>query len=341
MRALLDLKDEPFSSKSRCIIMCALIWKLESVMTVPILHHFWASPFAYKTRMAMALAELPWASVEIPRIPPKPLLMPLTSGYRRTPVLQVGADIYCDTQNIALVIDELGTAGRLFPNESKGRAVIFSEWVDQTLFPLAVRIVIAAALDEAPKDFIQDRGDLYFGPNWSEDQLRAELPGVTLQLKASLAHLDAAVPSGGYALAGTAPSYADLAVAYVCWFLRGRWSQGAECLSQYVNIEQIESALLSLFDGIGPDDVETLDAEEALEQAFNAEPQSPTGIQIDSTLKPGQRVSVRPFVHSSDPAIQGRLRYLDATRVSIDTVHPEVGSVAIHLPVSGYQITSC
>ena len=37
---------------------------------------------------------------------PKPDLMPLTGGYRKTPVLQIGADIYCDTQLIMLEIEK-------------------------------------------------------------------------------------------------------------------------------------------------------------------------------------------------------------------------------------------
>ena len=36
---------------------------------------------------------------------PKPDLMPLTGGYRKTPVLQIGADIYCDTQLIMLELE--------------------------------------------------------------------------------------------------------------------------------------------------------------------------------------------------------------------------------------------
>ncbi|HAY55493.1 MAG TPA: glutathione S-transferase family protein, partial [Gammaproteobacteria bacterium] len=72
-----------------------------------ILHHYWPSPFAHKIRLALGLVDTSWKSVEIPRVPPKPLLMPLTAGYRRTPVLQNGADIYCDTQNIVRAISEL------------------------------------------------------------------------------------------------------------------------------------------------------------------------------------------------------------------------------------------
>jgi glutathione S-transferase len=74
-------------------------------MTSLILHHYPQSPVAHKVRMALGIAGASWQSVEIPRLPPKPLLVPLTAGYRRTPVLQVGADIYCDSQNIAHAID--------------------------------------------------------------------------------------------------------------------------------------------------------------------------------------------------------------------------------------------
>ena len=67
-----------------------------------ILHHYPQSPVAQKIRFALGIALADWHSVEIPRLPPKPLLMPLTANYRRVPVLQIGADIHCDSQNIIL-----------------------------------------------------------------------------------------------------------------------------------------------------------------------------------------------------------------------------------------------
>ena len=69
-------------------------------MTEIVFHHYPQSPVAEKVRVVFGIKQLHWRSVEIPRIPPKPDLMPLTGGYRRTPVLQVGADIYCDSQCI-------------------------------------------------------------------------------------------------------------------------------------------------------------------------------------------------------------------------------------------------
>jgi len=65
-----------------------------------ILHHYEFSTFSHKVRTALGAKGLAWRSVDIPGMPPRPLLNPLTGGYRRAPVLQLGADIYCDTHLI-------------------------------------------------------------------------------------------------------------------------------------------------------------------------------------------------------------------------------------------------
>ena len=58
-----------------------------------ILHHYEFSTFSEKVRLALGLKGLAYRSVDIPGLPPRPLLEPLTGGYRRAPVLQIGADI--------------------------------------------------------------------------------------------------------------------------------------------------------------------------------------------------------------------------------------------------------
>lgn len=282
----------------------------------------------------MGLAGLSWSSVEIPRVPPKPLLMPLTAGYRRTPVLQVGADIYCDTQNIIRCLAEQGTSEALFPDQCQGRALLLSQWIDQTLFPLAVRIVITEALDAAPAEFVKDRGDLYFGRGWTPEQLKKDLPGVVMQLNASLSELNASMAPNARAMGGERPSYADAAIAYLLWFIRGRWDQGPALLAQYPELCRIEDAM----EAIGQGQYTELEAAEALAIAKAVQPLSPQGICMDSSLAMGQRIGVRPFLDSSDPMVVGSLRYLDATRVSIDVEDDQVGLLAIHFPISGYQV---
>ena len=67
-----------------------------------ILHHYPTSPFAEKIRLVLGYKQLSWKSVIIPMMMPKPDVVSLTGGYRRTPILQIGADVYCDS---ALICD--------------------------------------------------------------------------------------------------------------------------------------------------------------------------------------------------------------------------------------------
>ena len=306
-----------------------------ALMSDLILHHYWPSPFAHKIRLALGLVDTSWKSVEIPRVPPKPLLMPLTAGYRRTPVLQNGADIYCDTQNIVRAISELTATSALLPTRQRGQILAFTDWVDGTVFNLAARVILTSALDTAPPEFIQDRGGLYFGPNWTPEGLKAQLPGVIRQLAAHLDSINQGLTdTGGYFTESL--SYADISIAYVAWFIRGRWDVGPEFLSQFPSVERIERNVHEQ----STDRHEELSAESALMMALQAESIAPRGVeaQIGSGLSEGMPVLIRPQAETSDPPIIGRLRYLDRVRVSIDHQDPQVGNVVVHLPVAGYQI---
>ena len=303
-----------------------------------ILHHYWPSPFAHKIRLALGLSGISWKSVEIPRVPPKPLLMPLTAGYRRTPVLQNGADIYCDTQNIVRALTEITDNHRLLPAGIYGKILAFTDWADGAVFNLAARVVLTSAINTAPPEFIQDRGGLYFGPNWTPEGLKSQLPGVILQLAAHLNSIDQGLSNRGGFLSNDL-SYADVTIAYLAWFIRGRWDQGPEFLGQFVNIERIEQEVHEAAREV----YEDLTAEDALEIATSFESRSPSGVteQGGVTLKQGMQVAIKPQAETSDPPVIGRLRYLDRVRVSVDHHAPEVGDVVVHLPVAGYQIQPC
>ena len=72
-----------------------------------ILHHYPNSPFSEKVRLILAYQQLPWKSVVIPALMPKPDVLALTGGYRKTPFMQVGADIYCDSALICDLLEHL------------------------------------------------------------------------------------------------------------------------------------------------------------------------------------------------------------------------------------------
>lgn len=103
-------------------------------MSALILHHYPSSPFAQKIRSVLGFKQLAWKSVIIPSISPKPDLVALTGGYRKTPVLQVGADIYCDTALICDVLEHIQPEPVLYPPHLKGVSRVFAQWADSTLF---------------------------------------------------------------------------------------------------------------------------------------------------------------------------------------------------------------
>jgi glutathione S-transferase len=94
-----------------------------------ILHHFDRSPFSEKIRVVFGHKGLSWKSVRIPPIMPKPDLMPLTGGYRRTPVMQIGADVFCDTQIIIREIERRFPSPTLFP-PGRSRRALGAQFVD-------------------------------------------------------------------------------------------------------------------------------------------------------------------------------------------------------------------
>src|SRR3990170_3871348 len=107
-------------------------------MTDVILHHYPTSPYSEKIRLALGAKQLAWRSVTIPQIMPKPDLVALTGGYRRTPVLQIGADIYCDTALICDVLEHCQPAPALHPPGSDGGDRIVAQWADSALFAAAM-----------------------------------------------------------------------------------------------------------------------------------------------------------------------------------------------------------
>lgn len=103
-------------------------------MTELILHHYDFSNYSVKVRVALGFKSLRWKSVVVPPVMPKPDLMPLTGGYRRAPVLQVGADVYCDTRMSLRELDRRHSAPTLFPAGCEGLANAVSDWAEGPLF---------------------------------------------------------------------------------------------------------------------------------------------------------------------------------------------------------------
>jgi hypothetical protein len=125
-------------------------------MTELILHHYPLSPCAEKIRAGLGIKKLAWRSVEHNRMPDRPELFAMTGGYRRTPVMQVGADIYCDTQCILRKMERRAPSPTFFPNNDAGLPFALSRWTDGPLFELAFCTVFAPAAHTLPPALVAE-----------------------------------------------------------------------------------------------------------------------------------------------------------------------------------------
>lgn len=301
-----------------------------------ILHHYAPSPVSEKVRVALGIKGLAWRSVEIPRVPPKPLLMPLTGGYRRTPVMQVGADIYCDSHVILLELQRRYPLPALEPQGvDGGLGWMVNRWADLA-FETTVRLSLGANAAQLPEAFARDRLRLFLGPDGSLDALERMVGHHASQLRAQFAWIEGQLRSGAPFLQGHTPGIADAACYHLLWFLRGRWSGGPAMLAGFPAVEAWEGRVR----GIGHGSPSPLSAEDALAIARHAEPHTPESVDPADPqgLVPGQRVRVVPDTDSGETAVQGVVRFVDHERIALLRDDPEAGRVCVHFPRAGYRV---
>ena len=176
-----------------------------------VLHHYSTSPFSEKVRIAFGIKQLAWKAVQIPVIMPKPDLMTLTGGYRKTPVLQVGADIYCDTQPIMLEVEKRAPRPPLLPVAKAGEARALAMWIDRNIFWSAVGVVMGAIGDKLPEAFRKDRSELSGRP-FDVARLKAAAPFARDQTYAQMVLAEEMLADGRPYLMGAAPNLADCAL---------------------------------------------------------------------------------------------------------------------------------
>ncbi|HWA12744.1 MAG TPA: glutathione S-transferase N-terminal domain-containing protein [Burkholderiales bacterium] len=301
-----------------------------------ILHHYPASPVSEKVRVALGIKKLAWRSVEIPRLPPKPDVLPLTGGYRRTPFLQIGADIYCDSLCILRELHRRHPKPDFFPGRSEGVTWALARWTD-VAFDAAVRLSIGANADQLPEAFLQDRGRLFFGTSWSKEQLKADVPHAAAQVRAQLAWIDQQLGDGRAYLPGGVPGLFDALCYYLVWFVRGRWQGGPAMIAGFPKLEAWETRVKAIGHGkpVPMASAEAIDVARAAQTATpeGSDPGDPQG------LHPGQRVSIVFDGDSGEVPVEGKVRRVDAHTIAILRDDPRVGTVCVHFPRVGYRVT--
>jgi glutathione S-transferase len=303
-----------------------------------ILHHYPTSPFSEKIRLILGYKKMAWKSVIIPSIMPKPDVLALTGGYRKTPFLQIGSDIYCDSALICDVLEHLQPTPTLYPEGQKGVARIIAQWADSTLFwtsmayslsPKGAAHMFAGAPPEVAQAFGEDRRLMAVGMT----RLR---PGdATAAYKSYLRRLANMLDSQPFLL-GDAPTVADFAAYHPLWFSRVRVPVMADILDATPGV----LAWMDRIAAFGHGQMEKFDAIESIAVCASSASSSvlkDTTFQDEHGLPLGSRVSIAAESFGTD-LTEGDLVAATRMHYTLRRTDERAGTVHVHFPRIGYVL---
>lgn len=299
-----------------------------------ILHHYAISPFAEKMRLVLGFKSLAWRSVDIPQVMPKPDVVALTGGYRRTPFMQIGADVYCDTALICRVVERLQPEPALYPEDVAGLADIVAQWADSALFWIAapytmqpagaVHLMPGATLDTL-KAFAADRAAM--SPNLK----RATLADGAAALNTYFARIENMLADGRPFLLGALPSIADFSTVQSVWFIK-RAPPVATVLEPFPRL----LAWYERVTAFGHGESTPMTSAAAIEVAA-AGSHAALSFDAEAGLEEGDDVTVTPTDYAHD-AVAGRLVGLGTDEVVIARCDARAGELHVHFPRINFQI---
>ncbi len=303
-----------------------------------ILHHYATSPFSEKVRAILSFKDVPWTSVEVPAIMPKPDVVALTGGYRRAPVLQIGAHIYCDSSLIAEMLERLAPSPAIFPPESAGIARFFAQWADSTLFWTAAAYVFqpegAAAVlghlsPEEQRAFIADR-----------KAFRANVPRMsasdaTAALLIYLRRFETMLIDGRVWMLGTSASIADFSVYHCLWFIRRAGSLGS-IIDDFPYVAGWYERMRRL---VQPPHADMTSAAALMHASDEAPQEDPDSEFYTDThgIALGEQVTITPTDTGCDP-VQGELVLAMRDELAIRRYDDRVGELIVHFPRIGFEM---
>ena len=304
-------------------------------MTQIILHQYPTSPYGEIVRLALGLKGLAWSRAEQSNIMPRPFLAPLTGGYRRIPVLQVGADIYCDTGLILREIDRRFPDPPLAPKGQAGVAWALRNWAERAWFGATVAVVFGARGDLVPQEFIKDREELSGRP-FDVAALKGAAPMMADQWRANADLVEKQLAGAGPYLFGDKPGAADLAAYLNIWFLRsGEPDAFARLTASMPALLDWSKRMAALGHGKPTD----MTPEAAFKIAADATPESARSSMDGEAqgLKPGMTVSVMPDDYGRNP-VTGEIVFVGPQEIAVRRQAEGAGDVVVHFPRAGFWV---
>jgi glutathione S-transferase len=299
-------------------------------MTELILHHYDASPYTQRVLKMLAIKRLAWLSVRMPMLPPKDDLVALTGGYRGTPVLQIGADVYVDSQCIARELERRYPSPSLFPDGNAGLAYASVKWAD-AYFRAGLHIAIALNSAAWPAEFRRDRQQLF--PDMDFD--RIDLEHAKSQLRAHAGFVDQQLADGRDFLGGASPGLLDIHAWTIPWFARAHMPVVNELLAAFPHLAAWEQRVAALGEGGRIEG----SVEDAFARARGSQPAAGVVDAADAQgLVTGMDVEVLPD-DTQRGAVRGRVVAAGPNEVAVERVHPRCGTIVVHFPRLGYRVS--
>ena len=296
-----------------------------------VLHHFDWSPYAEKVRVLLGIKGLAWRSVQIPMVMPKPDLTALTGGYRKTPVLQVGADVYCDSSLIALELERRHPAPTLFPDGGAGLALALAAWAGR-FFDAGAGLAMGLN-DEMPAELMQDRREFFSHLDFAS--FRARAPHLFGQVAAHAHLVEVQLADGREYLLGARPGLADATAYYVLWMARGFVGSIGDVLRPFARVAGWEERMRQIGHGTRTE----FEAVDALQLARSSQPLPPRGVAAADPLGllAGETVAITPDDYGKVP-VMGELVTLQPDEVAVRRRDARVGELVVHFPRVGYSV---
>ena len=304
-----------------------------------ILHHYPTSPFSEKIRLIFGAKKLAWKSVVVPMILPKPDVVALTGGYRKTPFLQIGADIYCDTALICDVLEHIQPEPTLYPASHKGLARTLAQWADGTLFWAAM------AWNFSPQGAAQMFGGgspEQWGPQakvFGEDRAKMRVavprnppPDAAAAYKSYLRRMANMLDDQAFLL-GSAPCVADFAAYHPLWFTRTQTSVMAGILDATPGV----LAWMDRMAALGHGQSQRMTATESIALCAQS---TPTSVGNEPFLDEhgiplGSQVTISGDSFGPEPT-QGELVAATRMHYTLRRTDERAGTVHVHFPRIGY-----
>lgn len=299
-----------------------------------ILHHYDFSNYAEKARLALGYKGFSWRGVTIPPVAPKPDLTPLTGGYRRTPVLQIGADVFCDTRLILRELERRKPQPSLYPEGASAQADMIAYWAEHQFFRPMSLYVSGTNMDLLPENLQADRSAMRGLPLPDAATVQRAARRNAPFVRAQLPWIEALLSRGDAWITGVEITVADFAVYHPLWFMTARSQRLVRELAPYPRIREWMARMRAFGHGTS----QPMSAAEALSIAAAAQPAKSRASKPFAEDPPlGSFVRIRADDYGRDP-VEGELVLIDADEIALHRSDPELGDIVVHFPRLGYDL---